>query len=137
MNIIGQWKLKKMMSFDEDFNLILAPIEELIKKEPYNEQPFMVDAIYEFTPDGKMEMSVPVPDDAQDLCGDEECEIKNGRLILESKVWKEENGVYMVDSGGHREIFGEELSTWDKVEINGNIAKMYYAGEIACEIEKI
>ena len=139
MNIIGQWKIKKLGTFDEELNFSLLPVEEAIKMEMWAENPGMAEAIYEFTPDGKMELNIPIPEGVtKEDIEEEGLEIKEGnRVVVETKNWKEENGEFLYDSEEHREVCGEILSPWDKIEINGNIATIYNGDTAMYEVERI
>ena len=132
--IVGKYKTYKMMSYINDKmdfftkEEIAADLEKkladgLIEQRNYNQSMSIFDSITEFTADNKVYLWTPLPDDIS------EDEIKqiadsgeiliNGKMFCnETKEWKIENGQYYYNTKEHREVFGEQKSPWDKIELD-------------------
>ena len=138
-NIVGKWKINKLTAIDKDFNLSLMPVEEAVKTSMWAHFPKMAEAIYEFTPEGRMELTMPIPEGiSKEDIEKEGLQLKdNGYGVFQSTSWKEENGGILYKGSEHKEIFGEEVSPWEKIGIDGNIATLYEGETVTCEIERI
>ena len=86
-----------------------------------------------FTADGMVQWCLPIPEGATQEQIDEAIasgELKmsaGGKMIVEEKPWKEENGKIFYDTGAKGEVLGEAVSPWVEVpEEDGMIQLMVY-----------
>ncbi|MGN1203003.1 MAG: hypothetical protein ACI4RF_06875 [Eubacterium sp.] len=117
MNIIGKWKVKKIGILQPDFSLKMYTPQELETLEDAEEYVKMASVITEFLPDGTMNTLLPVPKELVNQLLEEGKEVVDGFGIMDSTTWKEENGEYFYDSKIEGEIFGEKVSSFEKLEI--------------------
>ena len=120
MNIIGKWKVKKIGVFQPDFSTKMCTPQEIEALEDFEdaeEYLSMASAIVEFLPDGTMNTLFPVPEEFVNQLLEEGKKIVDGFAIMDSTTWKEENGEYSYDTKIEGEIFGEKVSSFQKLEI--------------------
>lgn len=133
-DLIGFWEVAKARSFVggkfDFFTLdeVKAELEAKKASGELDEDPEeMMQGFYtrvEFTEDGKVRSWMKAPAGVTDeeieaaLVAGELIGWKDGLMCLEEKVWKEENGAFLYDTGEHREIFGEVKSSWDELALN-------------------
>ncbi len=117
MNIIGKWKVKKIGILQPDFSMKMFTPQELEEIEDTEEYLKMAGSIIEFLPDGTMNTLLPVPEELVNQCLEEGMEIVDGFGIIDSTIWKEENGEYFYDTKIEGEIFGEKVSPFEKLEV--------------------
>ncbi|MBO4366544.1 MAG: hypothetical protein J5843_02675, partial [Clostridia bacterium] len=80
------------------------------------------EAVIEFTDDGQVLEWARLPEGI----GQEEIDealkageiqaVKDGFFCLNSRPWKYVKGAYYYDTGSTRELFGEQLSSWDELK---------------------
>ena len=123
MDILGIWKIKSITSVEMEGDkpqLITLTREDMLKSDD-SEMCRMANCLYEFTADGQLRNRMPLPEDMSldDLDEDEKAMMgEDGLFTISTQPWKEENGKILIDSGQHREILEEVLSSWDEVKIN-------------------
>lgn len=117
MNIIGKWKVKKIGVLQPDFSLKMYTPQELETLDDAEEYIKMASSIIEFLSDGTMNTLLSVPEDLVNQCLEEGMEIVAGFAIMDSTAWKEENGEYFYDTKIEGEIFGEKVSSFEKLKI--------------------
>ena len=117
MNIIGKWKVKKIGVLQPDFSTKMYTPQELETLEDAEEHLKMAGTIIEFLPDGTMNTLFPVPEEFVNQLLEEGKKIVDGFAIMDSTTWKEENGEYSYDTKIQGEIFGEKVSSFQKLEI--------------------
>ena len=115
-NLIGDWKVKKVLSFGDD-GMKYIPVEEAIEKDPENSQ-MAANMILRFADDGKYYTMCAIPEGA-DIEEVREHVSKNGGAIIDDryfadkpKKWKEIDGVVKYDSGEHGTIFDQPVDPW-------------------------
>lgn len=133
--IIGKWKVSKAMVFNQKtMKLELATWEEAQKilpkmgKRELQEYGMMFNALYDFTAEGKCISLLPIPEsaskediDAAVAAGEIKLADIEGYFLDEAvKDWKVEDGKYLLDSGEHREVLGEVLSSFDEIKLEGD-----------------
>ena len=91
--------------------------QELETLEDAEEHLKMAGTIIEFLPDGTMNTLFPVPEEFVNQLLEEGKKIVDGFAIMDSTTWKEENGEYSYDTKIEGEIFGEKVSSFQKLEI--------------------
>lgn len=117
MNITGKWKVKKIGVLQPDFSLKMYTPQELETLEDAEEYIKIAGSIIEFLPDGAMNTLLPVPEELVNQCLEDGMKIVDGFAIIDSTTWKEENGEYFYDTKIEGEIFGEKVSSFEKLEI--------------------
>lgn len=117
MNITGKWKVKKIGVLQPDFSLKMYTPQELETLEDGDEYLKMAKVIIEFLPDGTMNTLLPVPEELVNQCLEDGMKIVDGVAIIDSTTWKEKNGEYFYDTKIEGEIFGEKVSSFEKLEI--------------------
>ncbi|MDD6848517.1 MAG: hypothetical protein PUD53_07120 [Oscillospiraceae bacterium] len=117
MNITGKWKVKKIGVLQPDFSLKMYTPQELETLEDAEEYIKIAGSIIEFLPDGTMNTLLPVPKELESQLIAEGKKIVDGFGIMDTTTWKEENGEYFYDTKIEGEIFGEKVSSFEKLEI--------------------
>ena len=137
MEIIGKWKIDEVQKYsmtDSGIKKEWKKAADVIADESVDDdekQMLYADVI--FTEDGKVQWAIPVPAgvtqeeiDAALASG----ELKmgdDGKMIVEEKAWKEEDGKLMYDTGAKGEAFGEEISPWVELKVeDGSVLIMTY-----------
>lgn len=140
MNVIGTWKIAEVYTFDEDFNKVLKTVDEVMNDpETDGDTRMTLTADFEFCDDGMLYVKALLPEGISQeeideavaageitLCGE-------GRFILGSHEWKEEDGKLLYNSGIQGEVLGEEVSPWEELEQteDGKLRLMVYVLEKA------
>lgn len=117
MNITGKWKVKKIGVLQPDFSLKMYTPQELETLEDGDEYLKMAKVIIEFLPDGTMNTLLPVPKEFESQLIAEGKKIVDGFGIMDTTTWKEEKGEYFYDTKIEGEIFGEKVSSFEKLAI--------------------
>ncbi|MGN0488496.1 MAG: hypothetical protein ACI4HO_04465 [Ruminococcus sp.] len=117
MNITGKWKVKKIGVLQPDFSLKMYTPQELETLEDAEEYIKIAGSIIEFLPDGTMNTLLPVPKELESQLIAEGKKIVDGFGIMDTTTWKEEKGEYFYDTKIEGEIFGEKVSSFEKLEI--------------------
>lgn len=128
MDILGNWKFRSMvmLTFENDkpVKKTLTKDEILGSKDPdIREMSYFAGGTLVFGADGKAEMLMDIPEgtDMSALDDEEKAMVRDGnKLAIQSNAWKEENGKFLIDSGEHREVMGEVLSSWDEIQVNAD-----------------
>ena len=137
MDIIGNWKIEEAKRFtmtDNGPKQIWQKAADIIADESIDsgeKQMLFADVV--FTADGMVQWCLPIPEGATQEQIDEAIasgELKmsaGGKMIVEEKPWKEENGKIFYDTGAKGEVLGEAVSPWVEVpEEDGMIQLMVY-----------
>lgn len=132
-DIVGRYEVAKTMAMvggefglftrketeeELDKQLKAGEIEEDEKKDAL--QGF--DAIIEFTEDHRVLQWMKLPEGVSEEEIKEAVEageigpVKDGYFSMSEKAWKSLDGKYYYDTGEHREMFGEEQSSWDELK---------------------
>ena len=130
----GLWKLKEVLSFNENFERVWKSVDELLADE--NTDPSdkkLYSMVIEFADDGFVKMMMPIPDGVSQEEIDEalssgELELYgDNMMVFEKHPWKEENGKVKYDTGVKGEVFGESVDPWDEIrEEDGMIRMLTY-----------
>ena len=114
MNLVGIWKVKEALAFDEDGGKWL-PVQECMDKEDMNDETkSFLSARFVFEPDGLFKIVMAIPDQA--VAAGEIRLFDSRSMIVEEHPWKEENGKYYYDSGIQGEVLGEPVSPWMEIQ---------------------
>lgn len=134
MSIIGNWKVAKVAVFDESFDLTLkaeAEIEATPENEEYKK---MFCAVIEFTADGKAYTKLKVPEEALEEARAQGMPVDgDGYAVVEQKAWKEENGVFLYDTGNTGEAMGEAIDPFEPLVLNEDGSMLMPGGMMLLE----
>lgn len=131
MDVIGIWKVDKIMGFDDDFNQVWKDAQAIINNPDADEdEKNMAKAQVEFGDDGMVRMMMPLPEgisqeEIDAAVAEGEIEVKGDMMIAEKHPWKEEDGKVLYDSGTEGEAFGEEVSPWLEIKKTDNGIEMF------------
>jgi len=109
IDILGSWKVDKMLSFDGNFNQVWKDAAEIINDpELDDDDKQMARAIANFGDDGVLKLMMPLPEGVSQEEIDEavaagEIEVEGDMMIAEKHPWKEEDGKILYDN---REFLG-------------------------------
>lgn len=121
MDIIGKWKVKKLgLMQPEDMSIKMFTPTELESLEDNEDYIKFASSIYNFSNDGKLDIFLEIPEESLESAKEEGLEVKDGVAIIESTEWKEENGEYFYDTHIEGKFLGEEVSPYNKIEIDGD-----------------
>lgn len=122
MNIIGTWKIKKVQVMQSDFSMKLCTFDEIretVSEEMQEDYLKMESTEIEFLPDGTVNTITYIPQEQIEMARAEGVEVaEDGRYIVETKAWKEENGEYFYFTGDEGEVMGEKISPYQKLEFD-------------------
>ena len=106
MDICGLWKVREMHLVTPDGEKVFTA-DSQVDNDMYAEIVQMCKYIMEFAPDGTLNTLLFVPEEVREEAKKQGADIReNGYAVLESTVWKEEDGKFYYDTG----IQGEVLS---------------------------
>lgn len=133
--VLGQWRMKYMISFDEDLNAKHALLEDLAAEKDDKELKIMSITIMEFTPDGNIDMKIPIEKTGYTV---EQVEadgmkVKDGYVMMDSNHWKEKDGEVYADTGLEGEVLGEKVDGWEKLSLNEDGLLPVLGGMYLCE----
>lgn len=127
----GKWKLKEVLTFNEDFERVWKSVDELLADESIDDSDKrLYSMMLEFSDDGfiRMMMAIPedVPQDEIDAAVQSgELEIfENNMMVFEKHQWKEADGKIMYDTGVKGEVFGEPVDPWEEIKEEDGMIKM-------------
>ncbi len=91
MSIIGKWKVKKIMSFDEEGPKLITMEEFEAIPEKDEEMAQMASSVLDITEDGKLTMMLPIPKEAIEEARAEGAEVTDdGFVIADRFEWKQD-----------------------------------------------
>lgn len=128
-NLIGKWRVNEIMMGDPDEGPKWKTVAELAN-DPNADEDFMMSTrtIIEISDDGTIYMMMPIPEDAKEEVDAAleagECSLRDGLLVIETMAWKEEDGKIFFDSGAEGELFGEKISPWVELKVDGDTVEM-------------
>ena len=122
MNLVGIWKVKEALAFDEDGGKWL-PVQECMDREDMDDETkSFLSARFVFEPDGLFKIVMAIPDGVPQEKIDQAAAAGEIRLfdsrsmIVEEHPWTEENGKYYYYSGIQGEVLGEPVSPWMEIQ---------------------
>lgn len=116
MDIIGKWKVKEFHIPTPDGMQVFTP-ETLPDEEEYEDFAQMVRTFFEFTPDGRLDTLMPVPEEMVEQAKNEGMEIREGFAVIKSAAWKEQDGKFFFDSEIEGEILGEAVDSFMEIKV--------------------
>lgn len=137
MEFIGKWRIDEALSFttsDDGVKQEWRKVADILADESVEEgDKKMLRAEVSFKEDGRVQWCLPVPEDfpkeeLDELVASGEFTLaEDGKIVIEEKQWKLEDGKLMYDTGIKGEVFGEEVSSWTELkEENGLMEIMVY-----------
>lgn len=136
MNIIGKWKIIKILIMTKDFDRLMCPIDEIknnVSEDMLSDYLDMASTELEFLPDGTMNTIRCLTDEQAKQAAEEGIELVDGNKFVESTEWKEENGEYFYYSGNQGEIMGEAVSPYEKLTFDENGCLKFGSGFMLLE----
>lgn len=132
-DIVGRYRVAKAISsVGDDFGLfsveeVLADLDSKqaageLDEEERKDILKAFEAIVEFTDEGEVLEWARIPEGISQeeidaaLAEGEIKAVKDGYFCLNSRPWKYVKGSYYYDTGSTRELFGEQLSSWDELK---------------------
>lgn len=108
MDIIGKWKVKQLNIPTLDGVIQCTP-DNMPEGEIFEEFAPMANAIFEFTPEGSLDMLLSFSAEELEDAAKHGERVRDGYFVAESKPWKEVDGkfYYLEDIEG--EIMGSEI----------------------------
>lgn len=116
MNLIGKWKIKEFRIPTLDGVQVFTP-DTLPESEEYMDYAQMARTLTEFTPDGRMDTLMPVPEELLEQVQNEGMEIRDGFAVIKSSAWKEQDGKFFFDSEIEGEILGETVDPFMEIKV--------------------
>ena len=116
MNLIGKWKIKEFRIPTLDGVQVFTP-DTLPESEEYMDYAQMARTLTEFTPDGRMDTLMPVPEELLEQVQNEGMEIRDGFAVIKSSAWKEQDGKFFFDSEIEGEILGEAVDSFMEIKV--------------------
>lgn len=116
MDIIGKWKVKEFHIPTPDGMQVFTP-ETLPDEEEYEDFAQMVRTFFEFTPDGRLDTLMPVPEEMVEQAKNEGMEIRESFAVMKSAAWKEQDGKFFYDSEIEGEVFGETVDPFMEIKV--------------------
>ncbi len=126
MNPVGKWKVKEVISFNENFEMVWKTIDELAasaSEDDDNSVSVYQNSITVFNDNGTVETIMPIPEGAtaEEL---EDVEIRDGMAVIDTKQWKNEDGKNLYNSEIQGEFLGEEVSPWIEIKEVGDMIEL-------------
>ncbi|MDD6489506.1 MAG: hypothetical protein PUG48_06815 [Clostridia bacterium] len=117
MDIIGKWKVKELNIPTVDGVKTFTP-ETLPDDEDFEDYKKGSTQIFEFKPDGTLNTLMPIPEDMIEVAKEEGMEILDGGYaLLDSTVWKENDGKFFFDSKIEGEFLGETVDSFMEIKV--------------------
>ena len=126
MNPVGKWKVKEVISFNENFEMVWKTIDELAasaSEDDDNSVSVYQNSITVFNDNGTVETIMLIPEGAtaEEL---EDVEIRDGMAVIDTKQWKNEDGKNLYNSEIQGEVLGEEVSPWIEIKEVGDMIEL-------------
>lgn len=126
MNPVGKWKVKEVISFNENFEMVWKTIDDLAasaSEDDDNSVSVYQNSITVFNDNGTVETIMPIPEGAtaEEL---EDVEIRDGMAVIDTKQWKNEDGKNLYNSEIQGEVLGEEVSPWIEIKEVGDMIEL-------------
>ena len=120
MSIIGTWKVTRLFAFDPEEGMKAISVEQALEN-PDEEIQQMAAAVLKITEDGQLTMGMQLPPEAiEDAKAQGAPVTEDGMIVAEQHEWKEENGEYFYHTGNEGTVGDEEISPWEKLEIDAD-----------------
>ena len=131
MKYIGKWEVSAALSF-VDGKIKWVTREEANSIEDFDLSLFS--PIMEFAPDGTLNTLLFVPEEVREEAKKQGADIReNGYAVLESTVWKEEDGKFYYDTGIQGEVLGEKVDSFAEISLLPDDCLLYNLGTMILE----
>ena len=127
MDVVGLWKIKAAMQWDEKaMGLVQKNVEDILADPNLDGgDKKMLYVKFLFTEDGWVKTLMDIPEDMpkeelDELVDSGEFELHDDKLVLEKKEWKEEDGKVKFNSGTKGEVLGEAVDPWTEITENAD-----------------
>lgn len=119
-NILGDWKTIAMLTYDENGGILWGDTAYYEAQDDDSTLKLFT-VTTRFCEDGRCLNLMPLPEGfTEEMAKAEGLEMIEGKALIEETTWKEENGLFYIDSGQSREILGEALSSFDEIQFEGD-----------------
>lgn len=109
MDICGLWKVREMHLVTPDGEKVFTA-DSQVDNDMYAEIVQMCKYIMEFAPDGTLNTLLFVPEEVREEAKKQGADIReDGYAVLESTVWKEEDGKFYYDPGFKARCWAKRL----------------------------
>ena len=121
MDIVGKWKIKASLRFNDDYEQEWISAEDILSDENVTDGDKRLFAgTVIFCEDGYIRMVMPMPEgisqkDIDDAIAEGELELYEGGVLFEKMPYKIEDGKIFYDSGAKGQISGEDADTWREI----------------------
>ena len=135
MSIIGTWKVKRLFTFDPEEGMKAISVEEA-KKVDDEEIQKMTSMILKISAEGQLIMGMQLPAELLEEAKAQGAPVtEDGMMIAEQHEWKEENGEFFYHTGIEGTVGDEEVSPWEKLNIDADGLLEMMGGMLAFEKE--
>ena len=133
MDICGLWKVREMHLVTPDGEKVFTA-DSQVDNDMYAEIVQMCKYIMEFAPDGTLNTLLFVPEEVREEAKNQGADIReNGYAVLESTVWKEEDGKFYYDTGIQGEVLGEKVDSFAEISLLPDDCLLYKLGTMILE----
>ena len=133
MDICGLWKVREMHLVTPDGEKVFTA-DSQVDNDMYAEIVQMCKYIMEFAPDGTLNTLLFVPEEVREEAKKQGADIReNGYAVLESTVWKEEDGKFYYDTGIQGEVLGEKVDSFAEISLLPDDCLLYNLGTMILE----
>ena len=105
MNLIGKWKVKELPVYPEPSKMIFVAVEDFPKY-----------ITYEFCEDGTVETMMPIPEEMMEKAKEQGAKIKDNYGVIDTTVWKEEDGKIFYDTKINGTVMDEPVSSFAEIK---------------------
>ncbi len=133
MDVRGLWKVKEIHTFTPDGELVITA-DALSTDGSFDDYEKLLQSLTEFAEDGVMNTLMPVPEEIREAAEAEGIVVReDGYGVVESTVWKEENGKLYYDTKTEGEALGEEVDPFEEIFVTEDGCLRYRLGMFVLE----
>ena len=133
MSFFGKWTAKAIMTFGEDGPCYL-PIEEIRGTELEEDYSDFMNMVVVISPES-MDTYAQIPEDQIEEAKAEGVPVTEYGVLVQSNAVKEENGEYFYAMGDEGMVMGEEISPFEKLELDEEGLLPYAGGMVKLKKE--
>jgi hypothetical protein len=133
MDIRGIWKVKEIRVPTPEGEMVITP-DNPPDDERFEGSIEMMQYQTEFAEDGVVNTLMLVPDNMREEAAKHGVTVRDdGYSVIESTVWKEENGKFYYDTGIEGEVLGEKVDSFAEIPVTDDNCLLYGLGMIVLE----
>ena len=133
MEICGIWKVKELRLPTPEGERVFTP-DNPPEEDCFAECVQMMRCLTEFTGDGILNTLMPVPEEVRKEAAEHGIVIReDGYAVIESSVWKEENGKFYYDTKVEGEVLGEKVDSFAEIPVTEAGCLLYNFGMFLLE----